>query len=62
MGTRRVDGKRFHNYSSTEELIRMYKDDVHSEKSKRVNAELKRLKLPLLADVKDEFLKLAGEE
>ncbi len=57
----RSEQERFHNYPSTEEFVRMYKDDLHSEKAKKVNAELQRLKLPLLADVKEEFLKLAGE-
>jgi hypothetical protein len=52
---------RFHHYGSADEVVRMYKDDLHSEKAKKVNAELKRLKLPILADVREEFLKLAGE-
>ncbi len=39
----------------------MYKDNLHSEKARKVDAELKRLKLLLLADVKDDSLKLAGE-
>ena len=57
----RAEQERFHAYPNTDELIRMYKDDLHSEKAKKVNAELKRLKLPLLADVKNEFLQLAGD-
>ena len=55
----RTEQERFHNYPSAQKLIEMYKDDLHSEKAHKVNAELKRLKLPILADVKDEFLKLA---
>jgi hypothetical protein len=52
---------RFHGYNSVEEVVRMYKDDLSSPKAKPVNARLQDLKLPILADVKDEFLKLAGE-
>jgi hypothetical protein len=36
--------------------------DLHSETAKRINKELRRLKLPRLPDVKEEFLKLAGGE
>ncbi len=52
---------RYHHYESAEKIVQMYKDDLTSEKAKAVNAKLKRLKLPILADVKEEFLKLAGE-
>ena len=52
---------RYRHYSSAEEVVRMYKDDLTSEKAKPVNAKLQRLNLPQLADVKEEFLKLAGE-
>lgn len=38
----------------------MYKSDLSSENAREVNAKLKRLNLPILADVKDEFLKLAS--
>jgi hypothetical protein len=38
----------------------MYKADLSSGRAHTVNATLKRLKLPILADVKDEFEKLAG--
>lgn len=52
---------RFHGYDSAEKIVEMYKDDLHSEKAKPVNARLQDLGLPRLVDVKDEFLKLAGE-
>lgn len=58
----RAEKERFHNYPSANEVVAMYKDDLSSEKAKPVNAKLKHLKLPILADVKDEFLKLAGEK
>ena len=51
---------RFHKYDSADKLVAMYKDDLNSEKARKVNAELTRLKLPVLADVKEDFLKLAG--
>jgi hypothetical protein len=52
---------RFHGYDSAERVVTMYKDDIESETARPVNARLKDLGLPRLADVKDEFLKLAGE-
>lgn len=52
---------RFHGYDSAERVVTMYKDDLHSEKARPVNARLKDLRLPTLADVREEFLKLAGE-
>ncbi len=52
---------RFHGYDSAEKIVAMYKDDLHSEKAKPINARLQDQNLPRLVDVKDEFLKLAGE-
>lgn len=52
---------RFHGYDSVEKIVEMYKDDLHSETAKPVNARLQDLGLPRLVDVKEEFLKLAGE-
>ncbi|HEX9199695.1 MAG TPA: hypothetical protein VF865_09060 [Acidobacteriaceae bacterium] len=52
---------RFHGYDSAERVVAMYKDDLSSETAKPVNARLKDLGLPRLADVKDEFLRRAGE-
>lgn len=52
---------RFHGYDSAEKIVEMYKDDLHSEKAKPINARLQDQGLPRLVDVKDEFLKLAGE-
>jgi hypothetical protein len=50
---------RFHNYSSADEVVRMFKDDLNSDKAKTVNHKLQRLGLPRLVDVRDEFEKLA---
>ncbi len=52
---------RFHGYDSAEKIVQMYKDDIHSEAAKAVNARLQDLNLPRLVDVREEFLKLAGE-
>ena len=52
---------RFHGYDSAAKIVEMYKDDLHSEKAKPINARLQDQNLPRLVDVKDEFLKLAGE-
>ena len=52
---------RFHGYDSAERIVAMYKDDLSSEAARPVNAHLKDLDLPTLADVKADFLKLAGE-
>ncbi len=52
---------RFHGYDSAERIVAMYKDDLTSEVARPVNAHLKDLNLPTLADVKPDFLKLAGE-
>jgi hypothetical protein len=57
----RSEQERYHHYKSAEQVVRMYKDDLSSEKARMVNAELKRLRLPILEDVREEFLKLAGE-
>lgn len=56
----RTEKQRYHSYSSAEELARMYKDDLHSENAKPVNERLKRLGLPRLADVQDEFERRAA--
>lgn len=52
---------RFHGYDSAEKVIQRYKDDLHSEAAKSLNARLQDLGLPRFVDVKDEFLKVAGE-
>ena len=53
--------ERFHGYDTAERIVAMYKDDLHSEKARPVNARLKELGLPRLVDVKEKFLKMAGE-
>ena len=52
---------RFHGYDSAEKIVQMFKDDLHSAHAVPVNARLRDHNLPRLVDVRDEFLKLAGE-
>jgi len=52
---------RFHGYDSAERVVAMYRSDLTAEASRPVNARLQDLGLPRLVDVKDDFLKLAGE-
>ncbi len=51
--------QRFHGYHSAREIRDNYMSDLHSETAKRTNQELRRLKLPRLPDVKEDFLRLA---
>jgi hypothetical protein len=50
---------RYHHDGSVDEVVLNFKRDLHSAAAKKVNAELSRLKLPCLPDIKDEFLNLA---
>jgi hypothetical protein len=58
-GSTKSEKERFHGYRSAQELRDNYMADLHSETAKRINKELKRLNLPRLPDVKEEFLALA---
>src|SRR5438046_2721327 len=51
--------QRFRGYGSAQEIRENYMSDLHSEAAKRINRELKRLKLPSLPEVKSEFLAIA---
>ncbi len=53
---------RFHGYDSAEKIVQMYKDDLSSEAAKPINARLQDLGLPRLVDVKEQFLRMAGEQ
>jgi hypothetical protein len=55
-----TEKERYHDYPSAEKVVEMYRSDLSSDNAREVNAKLKRLNLPMLADVKDEFLELAG--
>ena len=58
-GSTKSEKARFHGYHSAQEVRDNFMSDLHSETAKRINKELRRLKLPRLPDVKDEFLELA---
>jgi hypothetical protein len=55
----RTEQERYRKYPSAAEVRKMYMDDLHSENAREVNRHLKHLGLPILADVQDQFLKLA---
>jgi len=55
----RSDKERFHNYPNARAVIDNFRSDLHSATARRIDAELKRLKLPSLPAVKKEFLELA---
>lgn len=48
-------------YGSAGKVYEMYRNDLTSEPAKRVSRESRRLNLPTLEDVKDEFTELARE-
>ncbi len=56
----RSEKERYHKYGSADEVVRMFKDDIHSENAKPVNDRLKELGLPRLVDVRDEFERKAA--
>jgi hypothetical protein len=56
----RSEQQRFRGYRGAAEVRDNYLSDLHSDTAKRINRELKRLRLPQLPEVKDEFLELAG--
>jgi hypothetical protein len=58
-GSTKSEKKRFHSYHSVQEVRDNFMSDLHSETAKRINKELRRLKLPRLPDVKEEFLQIA---
>jgi len=58
-GSTKSEKQRFHGYGSAQDIRDNYMSDLHSETAKRINRELKRLKLPSLPEVKDEFLAIA---
>jgi hypothetical protein len=60
-GSTGSEQERFHGYKDTAEIVSNFKRDLHSETAKRINPELRRLKLPSLPSVKDEFLEMTGE-
>jgi len=60
-GSTKSEKARFHGYHSAQEIRDNYMSDLHSETAKRINKELRRLKLPRLPDVKADFLRIADD-
>jgi hypothetical protein len=58
----RSEQERFRHYPNAREIVANYKSDLHSKTAHRVNQELDALHLSTLPSVKEEFLKLAGDE
>ena len=52
---------RYHSYDSAERVIAAYKEELGTETARPMNARLKDFGLPTLPDVKETFLRLAGE-
>jgi hypothetical protein len=53
--------ERFRRYGSAEEVVTNFKRDLHSKPAQRVHRDLKRLGLPTLNDVQEDFEKLAAD-
>src|SRR5579875_3150901 len=51
----RAEIERYRKYGSAEEVVVNFKRDLHSAPAKKVHAELRRLGLPTLDDIRDEF-------
>jgi hypothetical protein len=51
--------ERYQSYDSAGRLRQEFQDDLQSQQARKVNADLQKLKLPIQADVKDEFFGLA---
>lgn len=46
---------RFRGYGSAHEIVKNFKRDLDSEPAKKIHAELRTLRLPVINDFKDEF-------
>ena len=57
----RINKVVYRGYGSAEEVVTNFKRDLHSAPAKKIHAELKRLGLPTLNDIKDEFEAKARE-
>ncbi|HYZ22013.1 MAG TPA: hypothetical protein VE690_07635, partial [Rhodopila sp.] len=51
----RAEIERYRGYGSAAEVVTNFKRDLHSSAAKKVHAELKRLGLPTINDIRDEF-------
>jgi hypothetical protein len=51
----RAEIDRFRAYPSAEAVVQNFRRDLSSSAARRIHADLRRLKLPVLEDFKDEF-------
>jgi hypothetical protein len=51
----RAEIDRYRAYDSAEDLLTNFKRDLHSTAAKKVHADLRRLDLPTIEDIRDEF-------
>src|ERR1700712_2760147 len=51
----RAEIDRYRGYASAEDLVTNFKRDLHSDAAKKVHADLRHLKLPTIADIRDAF-------
>lgn len=56
----RAEKQRYHSYDSAEKVVQMFHADLRSESARTVKTKLQELKLPCLADVEEEFNRLAA--
>lgn len=59
--TRRERDRYYNDYSSAEDIVDNFHDDLHSEEARDVERDLRALELPALRDIQGEFDKLAEE-
>jgi hypothetical protein len=57
----RAEIERFRNYGSAEEVLVNFRRDLRSRPAKKVHAELRKLDLPTIEDIREEFEKKADE-
>ena len=57
----RSEQDRFHEYSTAEEVYRMFKDDLSSDAARKVHAQLQDLELPTIRDIRRDFENLADQ-
>jgi predicted amidohydrolase YtcJ len=57
----RSEIERYRHYGSADEVAVNFRRDLSSEAAKKIHAELRRLHLPTIEDVRDEFEEKARE-
>jgi hypothetical protein len=54
-----ADAARYRRYVSADEVVTNFKRDLSSAAAKTIHAQLRQLRLPTIADIRDEFEDLA---